>query len=388
MPSHARATSTSSSITTQTLFPPYGGGSSPSPRSHHHDDEEPRPSSLRATCRDNSAAARSRRRSSLGHLALLDIQIQQASSRSTPPPPVPHPQHHLNSRSSSVSSALTDTLLPTLSPSSHSHYEAYSPDRPYQPGQPKSLAGIAVRAFGLGAALATGLIATLAVLVLTASPLWRLPFFLATLATFHFLEFWTTAAYNTREADVSSFLLTANWPAYGLAHTAAAIECLVSNTLLSSGGGGAGSEQQQQQQRWGWPLVAAPGAAVPGLGALGLLAGLVLVAAGQAVRSAAMVQAGPSFNHIVQQTRGREHTLVTTGIYGRLRHPSYFGFFWWGLGTQLVMGNVVCLVAYAAVLWRFFSSRIRHEESFLVKFFGDEYVTYRKQVGTKIPFVP
>lgn len=380
MPSHARATSTSSSITTQTLFPPYPYGGGSSPRSHHHDDEEPKPSSLRATCRENNAA-RSRRRSSLSHMALLDIQIQQASSRSTPPPPIPHPQHHLNSRSSSVSSALTDTLLPTLSPSSHSHYEAYSPDRPYQPGQPKSLAGIAVRAFGLGAALATGLIATLAVLVLTASPLWRLPFFLATLATFHFLEFWTTAAYNTREADVSSFLLTANWPAYGLAHTAAAIECLVSNTLFSGSGASSGSGRS-------W-VPFAPVPAVPGLlGALGLLVGLVLVAAGQAVRSAAMVQAGPSFNHIVQQTRGREHTLVTTGIYGRLRHPSYFGFFWWGLGTQLVMGNVVCLVAYAAVLWRFFSSRIRHEESFLVKFFGDEYVNYRKQVGTKIPFVP
>lgn len=119
-----------------------------------------------------------------------------------------------------------------------------------------------------------------------------------------------------------------------------------------------------------------------------MLLGLLLVVIGQVVRSAAMVQAGPSFNHIVQQTQKQEHILVTTGIYGKLRHPSYFGFFWWGLGTQLVMGNVVCFVGYAAVLWKFFSARIRHEEIFLVKFFGGEYLDYRNKVGTKIPLVP
>lgn len=202
-------------------------------------------------------------------------------------------------------------------------------------------------------------------LLLTSSPLWRLPFFLTALATFHFLEFWTTAAYNTREAEVSSFLLTANWPAYAIAHSVASLECLVTNVLFPG-------------RQW-----------VPfHLGTLTMLLGLVLVVVGQVVRSAAMVQAGPSFNHIVQQTQKQEHILVTTGIYGKLRHPSYFGFFWWGLGTQLVMGNVVCFVGYAAVLWKFFSARIRHEEIFLVKFFGGEYLDYRTKVGTKIPLVP
>ncbi|KAF3769833.1 ICMT-domain-containing protein, partial [Cryphonectria parasitica EP155] len=239
-----------------------------------------------------------------------------------------------------------------------------SPDKPYLPGQPKSLSGIALRAFCLGIALTAGLVGTATVLALTDSPLWRLPFFLTALSTFHFLEFWTTAAYNTREADVSSFLLTANWPAYAIAHAAASVECLLTGVFFP-------------HRHW---------APAP-LGAVGLLLGLACVVVGQAVRSAAMVQAGPSFNHIVQHTQRREHTLVTTGIYGTLRHPSYFGFFWWGLGTQLVMGNVVCFVAYAAVLGKFFSARIKVEEGFLVKFFGEEYVSYRRRVGTKIPFV-
>lgn len=71
-----------------------------------------------------------------------------------------------------------------------------------------------------------------------------------------------------------------------------------------------------------------------------------------------MVQAGSNFNHTVQAERKEGHTLVQHGVYAVLRHPSYFGFFWWGLGTQLVLGNVVCFAGYALVLWRFFYKRI------------------------------
>lgn len=37
------------------------------------------------------------------------------------------------------------------------------------------------------------------------------------------------------------------------------------------------------------------------------------------------------------RTRQREdsHQLVTRGVYRFLRHPSYFGWFWWSLGTQV-----------------------------------------------------
>ncbi|KAK0748716.1 Isoprenylcysteine carboxyl methyltransferase family-domain-containing protein [Apiosordaria backusii] len=240
-----------------------------------------------------------------------------------------------------------------------------NPDRLYYPRQPKSLAGIAVRSFCLGIALTIGVSSTLYILLFTSSPLWRLPFFLASLSTFHFLEFWTTAAYNTRAAEVSSFLLTANWPGYAIAHSFATLECLVTNVF--------------------WPDAQwAPFH----LGKIICLAGFALTVIGQTVRTVAMCQAGPSFNHLVQHQRNAEHVLVTSGIYARFRHPSYFGFFWWALGTQLTMGNVISFMGYAAVLWKFFSGRIRVEEEALVRFFGGEYEAYRKRVGTKIPFVP
>lgn len=376
-----------SSSSTIVLPPPHKGNSSPKHDSGIREDfsfgastGQHSPASIRATSRENGIA-RNRRRS-LSHIALLDMQIQTQTSRQNSPlshahhpvsgaaaaaaaihTPV-HPRSHSRASSISSSTALADTLLPTLSPMAEERFDAFTPDKAYLPGQPKSLAGIALRAFCLGLGLAVGVIATVTLLLATGSPLWRLPFFLSALATFHFLEFWTTAAYNTREAEVSSFLLTANWPAYAIAHSVASLECLITNLIFPD-------------RQW----------APFHLGTLTMLVGIALVVVGQVVRSVAMVQAGPSFNHIVQQKPKEDHVLVTTGIYGSLRHPSYFGFFWWGLGTQLAMGNVVCFVGYAAVLWRFFSTRIRHEELFLVKFFGGEYVDYRKKVGTKIPFV-
>ncbi|XXH05009.1 secretory subunit [Hypoxylon texense] len=255
-----------------------------------------------------------------------------------------------------------DNLLPLLSPVAQSAQA--TPEKAYLPGQPKSLEGIAIRSFCLGIALALSVVATAATLVYTSSPLWRLPFFVGALSTFHFLEFWTTAKYNTPVANIGSFLLTANWPAYAIAHMAASFECAFTKLLFPN-------------RNWA-PLYS---------GHILLLLGLIMVVVGQFVRSAAMIQAGQSFNHTVQHRKKDSHNLVTTGLYSLMRHPAYFGFFYWGIGTQMVLGNPFCFVAYTIVLWQFFSKRVRHEEALLVRFFGDDYINYKRRVGTLIPFV-
>lgn len=206
------------------------------------------------------------------------------------------------------------------------------------PGARKSLEGVALRSFFLGLALGLSSLFCLYLLA-NHNPLWRAPFFIATLAIFHFLEYWTTAAYNTRYANVSAFLLSQNGTAYNIAHTAALLECIITNTLFSS--------------RWSWlPLVEA-------YRPLLLTVGVSMIIVGQCTRSMAMAQAGSNFNHTLQMRKREGHELVTSGIYGYLRHPSYFGFFWWGLGTQVVLGNPLCFIGYTAVLWKFFQSRIR-----------------------------
>ncbi|KAI0528050.1 putative isoprenylcysteine carboxyl methyltransferase [Xylaria bambusicola] len=238
------------------------------------------------------------------------------------------------------------------------------PDLAYFPGHSKSLEGIAIRSFCLGITLAVSVTAIILILSLTASPLWRIPFFFGALSAFHFLEFWTTAKYNTSVAKIESFLLTANWPAYAIAHVAASLECLVTKLFFPN-------------RAWA-PFYS---------GHILLLLGFILVILGQAVRSLAMIQAGTSFNHTIQRKKKDDHELVTTGIYSFLRHPAYFGFFYWGIGSQLVLGNPICFVGYLIVLWRFFATRIKSEEGDLVQFFGDDYTDYKKRVGTGIPLI-
>jgi len=75
-------------------------------------------------------------------------------------------------------------------------------------------------------------------------------------------------------------------------------------------------------------------------------------------------------------------------VYAWFRHPSYTGFFYWAVGTQMILQNHVCFVIFASILWRFFYLRIRYEEKRLIHFFGDEYREYRKTAPTFIPFIP
>ncbi|KAL8855082.1 MAG: hypothetical protein Q9221_000279 [Calogaya cf. arnoldii] len=242
----------------------------------------------------------------------------------------------------------------------------------------RSPSAISLRAFVLGLAFGVSLTLTVVQLQPPLNPLWRASFFLAILSIFHFLEFYITARYNPPAATLSAFLLTGNGYAYNLAHTLAFLECILRNYVAP-------------RYYPDWPLLQPFNAFLPldgGARLAWLTLGLTMLLGGQGIRTLAMAQAGTNFNHLVQSKKKEGHVLVTNGIYRWLRHPSYFGFFWWGLGTQLVMGNLVCLVGYAVVLWRFFSLRIASEERLLVAFFGAEYIHYRDTTAVGIPMIP
>ncbi|KAJ3009048.1 hypothetical protein HKX48_008198 [Thoreauomyces humboldtii] len=101
-----------------------------------------------------------------------------------------------------------------------------------------------------------------------------------------------------------------------------------------------------------------------------------------------MVTAGANFTHLIADDKDPNHVLVTNGIYAIFRHPSYTGFFYWGIFTQLAAGNPICATAFAFALQRFFASRIIYEERTLVVFFGDAYVEYKDSgAGVWIPFI-
>ena len=107
----------------------------------------------------------------------------------------------------------------------------------------------------------------------------------------------------------------------------------------------------------------------------------------QSIRSIAMIQCGNNFNHYIETTKSSSHILITDGIYKYLRHPSYFGWFYWSIMTQCVMLNPICVILYALAAWYFFYTRISYEEKYLVRMFGDQYVEYMKKTPVGIPFL-
>ncbi|KAI6185329.1 50S ribosomal protein L16 [Aphelenchoides besseyi] len=115
--------------------------------------------------------------------------------------------------------------------------------------------------------------------------------------------------------------------------------------------------------------------------------GIAVCITGEIVRKTAMWQASTAFTHLIAVRKHTHHSLVTNGIYGYVRHPGYVGWFLWSIGTQLILCNPICFVAYAYVTFRFFEDRIYEEERYLLEFFGTKYINYQQAVPTGIPFI-
>lgn len=211
------------------------------------------------------------------------------------------------------------------------------------PGHRRSLSGISTRAFFLGVTLGLCIpLAAFSAFRLTPpepARAWRIHFLLSALSIFHFLEFWTHARFNVPKATVSAFILFNNGWQYTVANALSLLETTVTSIFFPA---------------WQSHFSSAPT----------LTVAFLVMLMGQACRSTAMAQAGTNFNHRVQTRRSRDHKLVTTGIYSLLRHPSYFGFFWWAVALQVFLGNVFCFWAYLLILWNFFNKRIKRKDQF------------------------
>lgn len=115
--------------------------------------------------------------------------------------------------------------------------------------------------------------------------------------------------------------------------------------------------------------------------------GLAMVVIGDTVRKLAIVTAGRSFTHLIKVNHEDHHKLVTNGVYGFVRHPSYCGFLIWSIGTQVMLCNPISTIGFAVVVWKFFARRIPYEEHFLRQFFGADYEEYAQRVPSGVPFL-
>jgi len=81
----------------------------------------------------------------------------------------------------------------------------------------------------------------------------------------------------------------------------------------------------------------------------------------------------------------KNHTLVTTGIYRKIRHPMYLSFCMWALGQALLIENWLAgplgLLAFVFI----YLFRVEAEEQQLLEQFGNEYELYQKKTGRLLP---
>ncbi len=80
-----------------------------------------------------------------------------------------------------------------------------------------------------------------------------------------------------------------------------------------------------------------------------------------------------------------EHTLVTHGVFGRMRHPMYTAHALWAIGQGLLLQNWIAGWAFLASQLPIFVYRIPREEEMMIEHFGDEYREYMKRTGGLIP---
>jgi protein-S-isoprenylcysteine O-methyltransferase Ste14 len=110
--------------------------------------------------------------------------------------------------------------------------------------------------------------------------------------------------------------------------------------------------------------------------------GVVLFAVGGALRIWPVFVLGRRFSGLVAIQPG--HMLVTGGVYGVIRHPSYLGLLVSSLGWALAFRSAVG-VLLTALLIPPLLARIRAEERLLHTHFGDEYDAYRSRTSRLIP---
>jgi protein-S-isoprenylcysteine O-methyltransferase Ste14 len=110
--------------------------------------------------------------------------------------------------------------------------------------------------------------------------------------------------------------------------------------------------------------------------------GFSLYVIGGALRIAPVFVLGRRFSGLVAIQPG--HELVTDGIYGTVRHPSYLGLIIMGLGWALTFRSAAGAILAGLVIPPLLV-RIRSEEALLRSQFGEEYDSYCRRTARLIP---
>ena len=80
-----------------------------------------------------------------------------------------------------------------------------------------------------------------------------------------------------------------------------------------------------------------------------------------------------------------QHTLVTSGVYRRVRHPMYSAFWLWAVAQALLLPNWIAGPAGFVGFGTLFFLRVGREEALMIETFGDEYRRYMARTARVLP---
>jgi len=90
-------------------------------------------------------------------------------------------------------------------------------------------------------------------------------------------------------------------------------------------------------------------------------------------------------NWFATLTIGKDHSLVTSGVYQSIRHPMYAAHLLWGIAQSFLLQNWIASPSLLVSLIPLYALRIPREEKMMLEHFGDDYRSYMNRTGRFIP---
>lgn len=115
------------------------------------------------------------------------------------------------------------------------------------------------------------------------------------------------------------------------------------------------------------------------------LTGIILVFTGLLVLISSRYELGNNWTHGAEYQIKKEHKLVTSGIYGFIRHPIYLGIILVYTGGEMVAQSYLWLLFFLILLISAYIQGKREEE-LLLNYFGNKYELYVGKTKMLIPF--
>lgn len=113
--------------------------------------------------------------------------------------------------------------------------------------------------------------------------------------------------------------------------------------------------------------------------------GIFLLACGTIFRIWSIQTLGKYFTATVKTQSNQK--IITTGVYGIIRHPSYLGAYLAIVGSSFLLNAFIGIFFSTLIMLIAYGFRITVEEETLVRTFGEEYTAYQRKTKKLIPYL-